>query len=67
MSTAANGMYKLTVYLRPDQYLWMHAVALDDVMERGGGRPDVSRMLRDMIDFCKPQVDKKLKERKRKT
>jgi len=66
MSTAANGHYKLTVYLRPDQYLWMHAVALDDVMHRGGGRPDVSRMLREMIDDYKPLVDKALAQRKKK-
>jgi hypothetical protein len=66
MSTARNGHYKLTVYLRPDQYLWMHAVALDDVMERGGGRPDVSKMLRDMIDDYRPSVDKALADRKKK-
>lgn len=66
MSTAANGLYKLTVYLRPDQYLKLHAVALDDVMERGGGRPDVSKMLRDMIDLVQPQVDKALADRQKK-
>ena len=50
MSQTANGLYKLTMYLRPDQYLWLRAEALKGVLEQGGGRPDVSVILREMID-----------------
>jgi hypothetical protein len=57
MSTASNGLYKLTMYLRPDQYLWLRAEALKGVMDKGGGRPDVSVILRAMIDKIKADVD----------
>lgn len=57
MSQTANGLYKLTMYLRPDQYLWLRAEALKSVMEHGGGRPDVSVILREMIDKIKDEMD----------
>lgn len=63
---AANGLFKLTVYLRPDQYLDLHAVALNAAMERGGGRPDVSAIIREMLDHYKPDVEKALKKGKRR-
>lgn len=64
MSKAANGLYKLTMYLRPDQYLWLRAQALAGVMEEGGGRPDVSAILREMID--KVQAEMKATRPKRR-
>jgi hypothetical protein len=57
MSQTASGLYKLTMYLRPDQYLWLRAEALKSVMDKGGGRPDVSVILPAMIDKIKADVD----------
>jgi hypothetical protein len=57
MSQTANGLYKLTMYLRPDQYLWLRAEALKGVMDKGGGRPDVSVILREMVDHYKAQME----------
>lgn len=65
MSKAANGHFKLTMYLRPDQYTWLHALALDEAVDRGGGRPDVSLLLRDMIDHVKPQLEKALQQKRK--
>lgn len=64
MSKAANGLYKLTMYLRPDQYLWLRAQALAGVMEEGGGRPDVSAILRAMVDKVRDEMDPPKKRRK---
>ena len=58
MSQAANGLFKLTVYLRPDQYGWLHSLALEKVMEEEGGRPDVSELMRAFIDKLQPEIDK---------
>lgn len=57
MSQTATGLYKLTMYLRPDQYLFLRAEALKTVMDRGGGRPDVSVILREMIDKIRDEMD----------
>lgn len=65
MSRAANDHFKLTMYLRPDQYLWLRALALEEVMHRGCGKPDVSALLRDMIDNVKPEIEK-AREKRRK-
>lgn len=64
MSKAANGLYKLTMYLRPDQYVWLRALALEEAMEREGGRPDVSALLRDMIDKVRPEIDAIVEKRR---
>lgn len=66
-----NGHCKLTVYLRMDQYLWLGALALEGVAERGGGRPDSSELIRAFIDKLQPEIDalresKKPKKRRRK-
>lgn len=66
MSKAANGLYKLTMYLRPDQYLWLRAQALAGVMEEGGGRPDVSAIVRAMVDKVKAEMDATKPKRRRK-
>lgn len=66
MSKAANGLYKLTMYLRPDQYLWLRAQALAGVMEEGGGRPDVSAIVREMVDKVKSEMESKQPRRRRK-
>jgi len=65
VSQAANGLFKLTVYLKPDQYLWLHAVALTDAVEKGGGRPDASKLIRDMIDEVRPRLDAALAAKKK--
>ncbi len=65
MSVSATGLYKLTVYLRPDQYGWLRALAVEEVMHRGGGKPDVSALLRDMVDNVKPEVEAALKKRRK--
>jgi hypothetical protein len=66
MSTTPNGHLKLTIYLRPDQYVWLHALALDEAVERGGGRPDASQLVREMIDHLKPEVEKVLQRKKKR-
>jgi hypothetical protein len=66
MATTENGFYKLTMYLRPDQYLQLHAIALQAMVERGGGRPDVSKIIREMIDHYAPAMQKALKPQRRK-
>ena len=67
MSAAANGLFKLTMYLRPDQWLWLKAQALNECLLRGGGKPDYSAILRAMIDRTKADLDASApKKRKRK-
>jgi hypothetical protein len=66
MSVTPNGLFKLTMYLRRDQYLWLRAEALKVVMDRGGGRPDVSVILREMIDKIKADMDEAQKPRRKK-
>lgn len=66
MSKVANGFFKLTVYLRPDQYTSLRALALDEAVERGGGRPDASKLIRDMIDLVWPDVEKALKQKRKR-
>jgi len=57
MSQAAEGRFKLTMYLRPDQWLWLKAQAAVAVIERGGGKPDYSEILRAMIDKTKADME----------
>jgi hypothetical protein len=49
MSTQANGLKKVTVYIRPDQYLSLRLQALDAAMA-AGGHSDISKILRAAID-----------------
>jgi hypothetical protein len=63
---AANGLFKLTMYLRSDQYLWLRAQALQTVMEEGGGRPDVSSILRQMVDKVKSDMEARQPKKRRK-
>jgi len=70
VSQTANGLFKLTMYLRPDQYLWLRAESLKGTMERGGGRPDVSLIVRTMIDRVRADMEaagppKKVRKRRR--
>lgn len=46
-----TGLKKITIYVRPDQYLKLRAEALEVCMKEQGGRQDVSQILRDMIDI----------------
>lgn len=55
----ANGRKKVTVYVRPDQYLWLRALSLEQVMVAGKGRPDVSRLIEGMLDFYRQSVARK--------
>lgn len=52
MSTTPNGLKKITIYVRPDQYLRLRGEQVARVVDKGGGRPDVSARLRAMIDLC---------------
>jgi len=67
MSKAANGLLKLTVYLTPEQYLWLHAVTLAEAVKHGG-RPDASKFIREIIDHTRPEIDAALygKQKKRR-
>jgi hypothetical protein len=65
MSQAANGNFKLTMYLRPDQWLWLKAQALNETMLRGGGKPDYSAILRAMIDKTRTDMEAAMKPKKK--
>jgi hypothetical protein len=65
MSQAASGRFKLTMYLRPDQWLWLKAQALNECVLRGGGKPDYSVILRAMIDKTKADMEEAAKPKKK--
>lgn len=67
-----NGRMKLTLYLRPDRYLWLKALSLERVIANGGGRPDASTLIEGIIDLYRdganvgrPTAAKKTKRKKR--
>jgi hypothetical protein len=66
VATTPNGHYKLTVYLRGDQYLLLHSVALKAALDRGGGRPDASAIIRELIDHHEPDMRKALGGKRKK-
>lgn len=51
-----TGKMKVTVYLRPDQYLWLHALSLEEVRAKGGGRPNASGLVQGILDFYRDQM-----------
>ena len=45
-----NGYVKQTVYIRPDQYLYLQSEALLNKINEKTPRPDFSFVVRDIID-----------------
>lgn len=52
-----NGYQKQTVYIRPDQYVYLSMLALNNKIDETTPRPDLSYVLRDIIDKYKAAAD----------
>jgi hypothetical protein len=59
-----NGLKKITIYVRPDQYLWLRALSLQMAVDNGGGRPDASALLQGMLDLYRDSIEKPKKKKK---
>jgi hypothetical protein len=63
--TNGNGFLKQTVYIRKDQYLFLQMEALRNKIDEVTDRPDLSHVVRDIIDKYKEASEAARKGSKR--
>ncbi len=54
---SASDRLKLTIYLRSDQYIRLKTDTLTRVLDAGGGKPDISERVREILDTFHEAAD----------